>query len=88
MSTSKPHFDNHCIGKLPVEVDINWMPQFQQDNLDTSEMPPPVPPKMMVQVSGDNDDADALGPNDYHHQMILKSDLDTPAPVLPPKPNK
>ena len=61
---------------------MNLIPQFQQDNLN-AEIPPPIPPKMMVQGS-ENDDADVLELNGYHHQM---NDSDTPTPVLPPKPN-
>ena len=74
------------IGELPVKMDVNWTPQFQQNNLD-AKMPPPVLPKVMVQVSGEND-TDALEPDGYHHERMYKCDSDTPAPVLPPKPNK
>ena len=75
---------NHChyniiIGKLPVEVDMNWIPQALVENngadpsdiglvaTDSKSTPPRIPPKM-------NESTSALHP------------ISNAVPTLPPKP--
>lgn len=70
------------VGKLPVEVDMDWTPQ----NAETSvvESPPPIPPKMTEITSFDVlQNVPALGLCQSANPKMQNDDL---APVLPPKP--
>jgi hypothetical protein len=67
------------IGKLPVEVDMDWVPQTTEPEM---ESPPPIPPKMDEIASFD-------APQGFNHSanaIMLSREDNNPAPVLPPKP--
>ena len=51
------------VGKLPIVVDMNYIPKL--DNEEVNELPPPLPPR-----------------------ELSPSLLESPPPVLPPKPEK
>jgi hypothetical protein len=93
LSITKYQLHNHTIptlfiiaGKLPVEVNMDWVPEFQTENLVAEPLPPPVPPKM-IENWGSEDSHDNILSN---HQMLLEAApttyVDDSLPVLPPKP--
>ena len=68
---------------------MDWVPEFQKENLvaDREPLPPPVPPKRIEDGGSHGQDSyDML----YNHQMVLEAVATTYAddllPVLPPKP--
>jgi hypothetical protein len=72
------------IGKLPVEVDMDWVPQTTEPEM---ESPPPIPPKMDEITSFDApQNAAAFGFNRSANATMLSRVDNSPAPVLPPKP--
>ena len=63
------------IGKLPIEINLNWIPQVQDADVElkqAADSPPPIPPKIMVSSS--------------QHSIHMENDIDDPMPALPPKP--
>ena len=66
------------LGKLPVKVDMDWSPQVQDTCGSGIETPPPIPPKIM-ETSLSN----MLLP-----AGLVEPELNSPAPILPPKPFK
>ena len=75
--------DNCATGKLPVEVDMDWIPQTTEPVI---ESPPPIPPKMNEVASFDAPQNGPVGLNQSADIIVpTKQDNDS-APVLPPKP--
>ena len=67
-------YDN-IIGKLPVDVDMNQVSEFQKGGFDPEmavKLPPPLPPK----ISEDKDIPESR----------VVAEIQTSAPALPPKP--
>ena len=71
----------HAIGKLPVEVDMDWVPQTTEPA--EIESPPPIPPKMNEIAS--SQDGTKMGPSQSGVLKLIEQGNDS-APVLPPKP--
>ena len=69
------------IGKLPVEIDNNSVPQsFNAVPVVNEELPPPVPPKN-VKWKPESGTSFARSGGDQHFQT-----MEPAAPALPPKP--
>ena len=60
------------IGKLPVDVDMNQVSELQKGSLTTTELPPPLPPKM----TEDKDKPESR----------VAAENQASVPALPPKP--
>ena len=64
---------SNFIGKLPIEINLNWIPQVQDDDVELkSDSPPPIPPKIMV--------------SNKSSQHSVHMENNDPMPTLPPKP--
>ena len=76
----------HAIGKLPVEVDMDWVPQTTEPA--EIESPPPIPPKMNeIALFDAPQNGPAFGFNLSENATMLNNrEGDDSAPVLPPKP--
>jgi hypothetical protein len=78
------HLSNNAAGKLPVEVDMDWVPQTTELEI---ESPPPIPPKMDEIASFDApQNGPAFGFNHSANATMLSREDNDSAPVLPPKP--
>ena len=70
-------------GKLPVDVDMDWIPETHQLGSELSEPPPPpIPPKMMMVEDWSSENF-----VDREQKHLKPTELESSVPTLPPKPN-
>ena len=76
-------------GKLPIEVDANWVPTCPagDDDFNTSVLPPPIPPKSLVSTESVESLSHRSQGVDYTREKMPVPVENEPMPALPPKPN-
>ena len=76
-------------GKLPIEIDANWVPPCpaQDDDSITVEVPPPIPPKSLISTESVESLSHRSQEIDHTRQRMPAPMKNEPIPALPPKPN-